>query len=67
MDMGRTPGSNRDRSDAILDQARQHQGPRRQELIEEWIREVRYIPKIRYKWRRWMGALPVWAQLQGGR
>lgn len=67
MDMERTPGSHRDRSDDLLNQARSAQGFRRQELIEEWIREVRYIPKIRYGWRRWMGALPVWAQLQGGR
>lgn len=67
MDMERIPGSHRDRSDALLDLARSSEGQRRKELIEEWIREVRYIPKIRYRWKRWMGALPVWAQLQGGR
>lgn len=67
MDMERTPGSHRDRSDVLLDSARAAQGHRRKELIEEWIREVRYIPKIRHRWKRWMGALPVWAQLQGGR
>jgi hypothetical protein len=67
MDMERTPGSHRDRASELLDRARESKGLDRERLIQEWIREVRYIPKIRYGWRRWMGSLPVWAQLQGGR
>lgn len=58
----RTPGSNASRSDELLELARQARGLRQKELIQEWIREVKYIPKIRSRWRRWMGALPEWAQ-----
>ena len=66
MGQERIPGSNKSVAFDLLEKASNAKGRQRDELIQQWIREVKYIHKIRHGWRRWMGALPEWAREQGG-
>lgn len=66
MGQERIPGSNKSVAFDLLERASAAKGRQRDELIQQWIREVKYIHKIRHGWRRWMGALPEWAREQGG-
>ena len=56
------PQSNSRRSKAreLLDAAYAAEGPKRKELIEAWMREIKYLHAIRHGWRRWMGGMPEW-------
>lgn len=54
-------GSNRWHAEIIKKRAQQATDPvERQNLIEEWIREVKVIQKIQKGWEPWMGTPPHW-------
>jgi hypothetical protein len=54
-------GSNRWYAEIIKKRAQQATDPvERQNLIEEWIREVKVIQKIQKGWEPWMGTPPHW-------
>lgn len=52
--------SRRSKAKELLDLAFKAQGPKRRELIEAWMREIKYLHAIRHGWRRWMGGMPEW-------
>lgn len=31
--------------------------------VDAWVREAKYLPRIRGGWRRWMGRVPDWLVL----
>ena len=54
-------GSNKWHAEVIKKRAQQATDPvERQNLIEEWIREVKVIEKIQKGWEPWMGTPPHW-------